>query len=91
MRRVLVRTSVLALIVLLIAASGPTALAQDASPAAMAEHPMVGAWLLDTSSEDASNPPSICPSTHQTHSFVSDARCVEARVSPLMDGLSSSD
>jgi hypothetical protein len=58
MRSGLFRTAVLALFVLTTSAIGPAALAQDASPGAMAEHPLVGAWLLDTSGEETGNPSS---------------------------------
>ena len=33
--------------------------AQDATPAALAGHPLIGAWLLDTDSNDPANAPSL--------------------------------
>lgn len=33
--------------------------AQDATPAAMAEHPLVGAWVVDSSAEDPSDAPAV--------------------------------
>ena len=50
-------TGIIAIILVLTAALGATATAQDASP--MAGHPLVGAWVLDTNAEDTTSPPSL--------------------------------
>ena len=60
MRRTLVLVPVLA-----VALAGWVALgrggtsAQDATPAALADHPIVGAWLLDVDADDPANPPAL--------------------------------
>ena len=47
-------------VVLLCGAFGATiAMAQDATPAAAEDHPIVGAWLLDTDIDDPTNPFSL--------------------------------
>ena len=33
--------------------------AQDATPTALAGHPLIGAWRLDVDTEDPANPPSL--------------------------------
>ncbi len=38
---------------------GSRALAQEATPAAMGEHPLVGTWLLDTNADDPTNAPEV--------------------------------
>jgi hypothetical protein len=61
MRRVPVLALVMLVSLLAIIAAGRSApaQAQDASPAAMNQSPFVGSWLLDTDTNDPSNPPEI--------------------------------
>ena len=55
------RSSLFALLALVLAVLGlaPLARAQDATPAAMAGHPLVGAWVLDTNADDPANAPGV--------------------------------
>jgi hypothetical protein len=56
------RLSVLALLVVLLiglAAAGPRATAQEASPVAGTTHPLVGTWLVDTDTEGDTDPPAL--------------------------------
>ena len=60
MRRfaILVSAAVVLLGVLAIGRA-PDSTAQDATPAALAGHPLVGAWLLDVDADDPANPPAL--------------------------------
>jgi hypothetical protein len=61
MRRVPVLVVVMLVSLLAIIAAGrssPTR-AQDASPAAMSQSPLIGSWQLDTDTDDPSNPPEL--------------------------------
>lgn len=59
------RTPVLGSVVVVLLAGwgelgrGADALAQDATPAAPAGHPIVGAWLIDVDADDPANPPGL--------------------------------
>lgn len=44
---------------LFVLSRSPGISAQDASPTAMSGHPLVGAWVLDTDTSDAANPPTL--------------------------------
>jgi len=59
--RIAIVASVLAILLMGLFAAGRTArtAAQDGTPAAMAGHPLVGAWLLDADTDDPENPPAL--------------------------------
>jgi hypothetical protein len=61
MRRLslLIALFVVALLGLSAVLSSPGSSAQDASPAAMDEHPLVGTWLADTDTQDPEDPPEL--------------------------------
>jgi hypothetical protein len=61
MRRFGISVSVLTLAVvgLVLLGSRPSAVAQESTPAAMAGHPIVGAWLLDVDANDPASPPAL--------------------------------
>ena len=61
MRRFTVLASVIAAMVLGLLAlrAQPVTIAQEATPAAMGGHPLVGTWLLDTNTEDPANGPEV--------------------------------
>jgi len=61
MRRVPVLVLVMLVLLVSIIALGRSSpsRAQEASPAAMSQSPLVGTWMLDTDTEDPSNPPEI--------------------------------
>src|SRR5215204_3564858 len=60
MRRFVVLVSVAAVLGLLVLGLvSPRTDAQEGTPAAMAGHAIIGAWLLDVDTEDPSNPPSL--------------------------------
>ena len=61
MRRmsVLVSVFVIALIGMAAVLSVPSAVAQDATPVAAGDHPLIGTWLIDSDSADPENSPSI--------------------------------
>ena len=66
MRRVAVLVSFLALVPVGVVApgAGPGAVAQDGTPAAaMAGHPFVGAWVVDTDTADPANFPALGAAT----------------------------
>ena len=62
MRRSWVLVLVVAL-ALLSPAAGGRGRAQDATPASLAGHPLVGAWILDTDAADPANPPALAAFT----------------------------
>jgi hypothetical protein len=61
MRRFAVLASVIAamLLGLLALQAQPVTIAQEATPAAMGGHPLVGTWLLDTNTADPANGPEV--------------------------------
>ena len=61
MRRLSVLLSVLAVALVALFAAGRASgtTAQDATPGALAGHPLVGSWVLDTNADDPANPPSL--------------------------------
>ena len=60
MRRFLVSLSVFVIVVVgLMITVGRGATAQEATPAAMGGHPLVGTWLLDTNADDPGNAPEV--------------------------------
>jgi hypothetical protein len=60
MRRIaLVAPFLVALVVGLVAAGPAPSRAQEATPAARAEHPFVGAWVVDTDTADPANFPAL--------------------------------
>ncbi|MFL5760596.1 MAG: hypothetical protein ACJ789_12785 [Thermomicrobiales bacterium] len=65
MRRILVLAILLAVVLggLLIFGRAATIGAQDSTPAAMAGHPLVGTWLLDTDTGDPNNSPTLATFT----------------------------
>ena len=61
MRRVpvLALVALVSLLAILAASRSAPTQAQDASPSAMNQSPFVGSWMLDTDTDDPSNPPEI--------------------------------
>ncbi len=61
MRRIAAFVVVVAVLLLATVAVGvgSRALAQEATPAAMGEHPLVGTWLLDINADDPTNAPEV--------------------------------
>ncbi len=62
MRRFAVLVSVLTIALLGLAVAGGSAVgsaAQDATPAALAEHPLVGTWIVDTEVDNEADAPSV--------------------------------
>ncbi len=59
MRRMSVTCGVVWLALIAIAAMGSATLAQDASPAAMAGHPLIGAWIVDNNTRDDRSPANV--------------------------------
>jgi hypothetical protein len=56
MRRLVTLLSVLAVVLVGVIAVGRGSSAQDATPMAATQHPLVGTWLLDTDTDDPENP-----------------------------------
>ena len=61
MRRVVIPASVMVVVLLGIVVARPDAgtVAQTGTPEAMAQHPLIGAWLGDTDANDPANAPSL--------------------------------
>ena len=61
MRRLAILLSVVLALAAVLAAgrSHPGSAAQDATPAAIAGHPLVGTWIVDPEVDDPTNPPSF--------------------------------
>ena len=59
MRRMSLTRGVLGLALVAVAAMGSATLAQDASPAAMAGHPLIGAWIVDIDTRDDRGPANV--------------------------------